>query len=151
MIFKNIEGELSFSNELLAMVEDLSTTDNLEAKKEASKKLKIEYKNLNKELKPLVKEAMANVKLKYKELSNGVCLEFQTKLEEINKNPRNTKEEKRQYNELLNGIKIQKKRALKTLLRERLQEELDCKRAFIDLRNALNKEISRLGLKESFF
>ena len=144
-----IEKEFFFSQELALEIDTVSKDDNKLAKKNALKKLKNEYKSLAKEIKPLVKENIQKTKEKYQKLEKEVEDDFQKHMEELNSVSRSTKAEKHEYNELLSGISIKRKRALKNLVRDRLQEEIDCKRAFIELRVEYTKLASKIGLKQS--
>ena len=153
MELEKIEKDISFSEELLKDIETLSSSNNKEKEKVNStlKKLKGEYKEKNKEIKVLVKENIQKVKDKYKGLTEDVEREYQASLERIAKEPRSTKEEKHHYNELLNGIKIKRKRAIQTLIKDRLQEEIDCKRAITQFRYEYNKQYVKATGKDNFF
>lgn len=104
------------------------------------KKLKEEYKTLNQTVKKEVRNLIKNTKQKYADLCTEVENEYQTQVNalEVEKNSLDftKKEDKVLYKEKLNGITIKRKRALKTLTKERLQAEIDCKKAFLELRNS---------------
>ncbi len=104
------------------------------------KKLRQEYKALHKIVKEEVSNLISKTKQKYVNQMTDVENEYKEQLNalEIEKNTLDfsKKEDKAIYKEKLNGINIKRKRALKTLTRDRLQAEIDCKKAILDLRNA---------------
>ncbi len=106
----------------------------------ALKKLKEEYKNLQKIVKKEVSNLIKKTKQKYSDLTTDIENEFQSQRNalEVEKNTLDfsKKEDKVLYKEKLNGIVIKRKRALKSLTKERLQEEIDCKKALLELRNS---------------
>lgn len=142
MKLERIDKDLSFSEDLLNKIESLSS--NQDNKKAVLSQLKKEYKALAKEVKSLVKVNITTTRGSYKVKEDEVEQEYQDNLSDLSNSSEATKE-------VLNGIKIKRKRALKTLVKNRLQDELDCKKANIELRKEYVRLYKQINGKTNFF
>ena len=104
-----------------------------------------EYHEWEIKVKENVRKNISLVKEEHNDITKQIESEYAANLKEIN----SLELDKKEYQIRKNGIDIKRKRALKTNIKNRLEDELVCKKELLDLRNEYVKLESQIRLKPS--